>query len=247
MDCKKDITRRVLVTGSSSGIGKAVAIQLAKNGFDIAVHCRSNIEKAQKVVAEIKELGRNASLLVADVSDREAIKNAILQDTEQNGAYWGVVNNAGITADNAFPAMTGEEWDSVIHTNLDSFYNVLHPCIMPMIHLRQGGRIVAIASVSGVIGNRGQANYSAAKAGIIMACKSLALELAKRKITVNAVAPGLIDTGMITEELKERALPFVPLNRCGKVEEVAGTVAFLFSDAAAYITREVININGGMC
>ena len=239
--------RRILVTGSSSGIGKAIALKLAQDGFDITVHCRSKISEAQSVVEEIEQLGRKANLIVADVANREEIQKAITEDIENNGAYWGVVSNAGITADCVFPAMDGSDWDNVIHTNLDSFYNVLHPCIMPMIHLRKGGRIVTIASVSGVIGNRGQTNYSASKAGVIAASKSLALELAKRKITVNTVAPGLVDTGMITDEIKEHALPYIPLGRAGSVDEVAATVSFLCSDGAAYITREVININGGMC
>lgn len=239
--------RRILVTGSSSGIGKAIALKLAQDGFDITVHCRSKISEAQSVVEEIEQLGRKVTLIVADVANREEIQKAITEDIENNGAYWGVVSNAGVTADCAFPAMDGSDWDKVIHTNLDSFYNVLHPCIMPMIHLRKGGRIVTIASVSGVIGNRGQTNYSASKAGVIAASKSLALELAKRKITVNTVAPGLVDTGMITDEIKEHALPYIPLGRAGSVDEVAATVSFLCSDGAAYITREVININGGMC
>ena len=156
------------------------------------------------------------------------------------------MNNAGITQDTVFPAMTADEWNSVIHTNLDSFYNVLHPCVMPMVQLRKGGRIVTIASVSGLIGNRGQTNYSAAKAGIIGATKALALEVAKRKITVNCVAPGLIDTGMVDETIKEHAIPLIPLKRMGKPQEVASLVSYLMSDSAAYVTRQVISVNGGL-
>jgi 3-oxoacyl-[acyl-carrier protein] reductase len=166
---------------------------------------------------------------------------------EQYGAYYGVVCNAGITADNAFPALSGEEWDTVIHTNLDSFYNVLQPIVMPMVRRRQPGRIVTMSSVSGIMGNRGQVNYSAAKAGIIGASKALALELAKRDITVNCVAPGLIDTDMTHELPMDEIKRMIPARRVGKPEEVAATVAFLLSEPAAYITRQVISVNGGLC
>lgn len=239
--------RRILVTGSSSGIGRAVALALAKAGFDIALNCRKSKAEIEQVANEIVALGRKASVLIADIADRDAITTAIMQDIEQNGAYWGVVANAGVTADGPMPAMEPEAWDKVIHTNLDGFYNVVKPCLMPMIHLRKGGRIIAITSVSGVIGNRGQTNYSASKAGIIAACKSLSLELAKRKITVNTVSPGLVDTGMVSEDVKEHALPLVPLGRMGSPDEIAAVVSFLCSDGAAYITRENINVNGGMC
>lgn len=238
---------RVLVTGAGTGIGRAVALELAQNGFDIALHCNSHITAANEVAEEIIRLGRKAVVFAANIADELVTREAIEKDIADNGAYWGVVANAGITADNAFPAMSSEEWHGVINTNLNGFYHVLNPCIMPMIHLRRGGRIVAISSVSGVVGNRGQANYSASKAGIIAACKSLAIELGKRKITVNSVAPGVIDTGMISEAVLEHALPMIPLGRSGSPEEVAKTVAFLFSDGAAYITRQVINVNGGMC
>ena len=164
----------------------------------------------------------------------------------EHGAYYGVVCNAGIIRDAAFPALTDEDWDGVLHTNLDGFYNLLKPCIMPMIGLRRGGRIVTISSVSGLMGNRGQVNYSAAKAGIMGATKALALELAKRKITVNCVAPGLIDTGMVDTEVKEEAMKLIPLKRMGQADEVAGLVSYLMSDIAAYVTRQVISINGGM-
>ncbi len=238
---------RVLVTGAGTGIGKAVALELACNGFDIALHCNSHVEAANAVAQEIIELGQKAVVFAANIADESATREAIEKDINEHGAYWGVVANAGITADNAFPAMSSDEWHGVINTNLNGFYHVLNPCIMPMIHLRKGGRIVAISSVSGIVGNRGQANYSASKAGIIAACKSLAIELAKRKITVNSVAPGIIDTGMIDDEILAHALPMVPLGRTGTTQEVAKTVAFLFSDGAAYITRQVINVNGGMC
>ncbi|MGP9803095.1 3-ketoacyl-ACP reductase FabG2 [Rheinheimera sp. NSM] len=238
--------RRVLVTGSGRGIGKAIALQLAEAGFDIAVHCRSDRASADAVVSQIQHLGRQANLLQFDVADRAAAKAALEQDIAAQGAYYGVVCNAGITRDGAFPALTEADWDSVIHTNLDGFYNVLHPSVMPMIQLRSGGRIVTIASVSGIAGNRGQVNYSASKAGLIGATKALALELAKRKITVNCVAPGLIDTDMVQELANEELMKMIPLRRAGTADEVAATVAFLFSEPAAYITRQVISVNGGL-
>ena len=193
-----------------------------------------------------RELGREARVLCFDVADRSACAEALIADIEAHGAYHGVVCNAGIARDNAFPAMTGEEWDSVLHTNLDGFYNVLQPVVMPMVRRRKPGRIVTLSSVSGIAGNRGQTNYSAAKAGIIGASKALALELAKREITVNCVAPGLVDTEMLDESIREEALKMVPLRRVGRVEEVAAVVSFLMSDDASYVTRQVISVNGGM-
>lgn len=240
------MTRRVLVTGSSRGIGKAVALRLAEQGFDIAVHCRGNRESAEAVAAEIVAMGRQSQVLQFDVADRAAAREAIDTDIEANGAYYGVVCNAGITRDNAFPAMTDDEWDSVIHTNLDGFYNVLKPAVMPMVSAKQGGRIVALSSVAGVAGNRGQVNYSATKAGLMGATKSLALELGKRKITVNCVAPGIIETDMIDEVFATEAKKMIPLRRFGTAQEVASLVNFLMSDEAAYITRQVISVNGGM-
>ncbi|MBB1446034.1 3-oxoacyl-ACP reductase FabG [Pseudoalteromonas sp. SG41-6] len=238
--------KRILVTGSSRGIGKAIALKLAEQGFDIAVHCRSGVEQAQATCDEINNLGRTTSLLQFDVGDREQAKAQIEQDIAQHGAYYGVVCNAGITNDMAFPAMQGEDWDCVIRTGLDGFYNVVHPTVMPMVQSRRGGRIITMSSVSGIAGNRGQVNYSAAKAGIIGATKALALELAKRKITVNCVAPGLIATAMTDDLPVDEMMKMIPLKRMGSVKEVAGTVAFLMSDDAAYITRQVISVNGGM-
>lgn len=240
------MTKQVLVTGASKGIGRAIALQLAKDGFIIAVHYMGDKKGALTTLESINELGGSGRILQFDISDRVQCRDVLEADIKMHGAYYGVVSNAGITNDTVFPAMTGEEWDSVVHTNLDAFYNVLHPCIMPMVQLRKGGRIVTMASVSGLVGNRGQTNYSAAKAGIIGATKALALEVAKRKITVNCVAPGLVDTGMVSDEVKEHALPLVPLRRMGKPEEVAGLVSYLMSDVAAYTTRQVISINGGM-
>ena len=237
---------RILVTGSSRGIGRAIALRLARDGFDVTVHCRSRVADAESVRAAIEALGRNANALCFDVADRRACRAALEADIATHGAYYGVVCNAGVAADNAFPAMSGEEWDRVVHTNLDAFYNVLHPVIMPMVRRRAPGRIVTLSSVSGIIGNRGQTNYSAAKAGIIGATKSLAIELAKRNITVNCVAPGLIETEMIEGVELERVLDLIPVRRLGQPDEVAAAVSFLMSRDASYITRQVIGVNGGL-
>ncbi|MWN04800.1 3-ketoacyl-ACP reductase FabG2 [Gilliamella sp. Pas-s95] len=240
--------RTVLVTGASKGIGKAIAYQLAQDGFTIVVHYHNDKQGAADTQARIEQLGGSARLIQFDVSDRLQCQQAIETDIEQHGAYYGVVNNAGIIRDGAFPALTEHDWNKVIHTDLDSFYNVLHPCVMPMIGLRDGGRIIIISSVSGIAGNRGQVNYSAAKAGVIGASKALALELAKRKITVNCIAPGLIDTGILDMEpiALQEAMRMIPLKRMGQVNEVAGLASYLMSDIAGYVTRQVISINGGM-
>ncbi|WP_460821776.1 3-oxoacyl-ACP reductase FabG [Lysobacter olei] len=236
----------VLVTGASRGIGRAIALRAAQDGFDVVVHYRSRVEDAEVVAAQVRALGRQARVLGFDIADRDAAAQALTADVDAHGAYYGVVCNAGIACDTAFPAMSGDEWDRVVHTNLDGFYNVLNPLVMPMVRRRKPGRIVTLSSVSGLVGNRGQTNYSAAKAGIIGATKALALELASRSITVNCVAPGLIDTEMLSEEVVEHAMKLIPANRLGRPEEVAATVAFLLSADAAYITRQVISVNGGM-
>jgi 3-oxoacyl-[acyl-carrier protein] reductase len=238
---------RILVTGASRGIGAATAIKLAQQGNAISVHYHQNKGAADAVVESIQQSGGDASTLQFDISNRQQTRELLESDVELHGAYYGVVCNAGIAADGAFPGLSEEQWDSVIHTNLDGFYNVLHPLIMPMIRLRQGGRIVTLSSVSGMIGNRGQVNYSAAKAGIIGATKALAIELAKRKITVNCVAPGVIETDMTESVPADEAKKLIPLGRFGKAEEVAAAVSFLMSEDAAYVTRQVISINGGMC
>jgi 3-oxoacyl-[acyl-carrier protein] reductase len=236
----------ILVTGSSRGIGRAIALRLAQAGYALVIHGRTTSPALEATLAELTSAGATARVLHFDVTDRDASTAALTADIAGHGAYYGVVCNAGIARDGAFPALTGEDWDQVLDTNLNGFYNVLQPLIMPMIRRRQPGRVVTLSSVSGVAGNRGQVNYSAAKAGIIGASKALAIELASRQITVNCVAPGLIRTDMIASAPIEEALKMIPAGRVGEPEEVAGVVAFLMSREADYITRQVIGVNGGM-
>lgn len=238
--------KTIFISGSSRGIGRAIALRLAQAGHSIVLHGRAPSEALNQTLEDVKALGVDARALTFDVTDRDAARNTLLTDIETNGMYWGIVINAGITEDGTFAGMTPQAWDRVIRTDLDGFYNLVQPLIMPLVHTRRGGRIVAISSVSGVMGNRGQVNYSAAKAGLIGAVKALALELASRKITVNAVAPGLIETEMVDAHVVERALPAIPMRRMGKPEEVAAAVAFLMQDEAAYITRSVIEVDGGL-
>ena len=229
----------VLVTGSSRGIGRATALALAKAGYTVVSHGRT-------MSAALTAVNPDCRAVTFDVADRDAARAALEKDIETFGAYYGLVLNAGVNRDGTFAAMPPEDWDTVLRTDLDAFYNVVQPLVMPMVRRRKPGRIVAMSSVSGVIGNRGQVNYSAAKAGLIGAVKALALELASRAITVNAVAPGLIETDMVTPDVLERALPYVPMRRAGHPDEVAAAVTFLMSEAAGYITRQVIEISGGL-
>lgn len=240
------MSRRILVTGASKGIGRAIALRLARDGFSLVVHFGSDQGGGEQTLQQVIDVGGQGRLLQFDISDRAQCSQVLAEDIANHGPYYGVVLNAGITRDTAFPAMEGEEWDQVVDTNLGGFYNVLHPLIMPMVSARKQGRVVVLSSVSGITGNRGQVNYSASKAGLIGATKSLAVELAKRNITVNCVAPGLIETAMVEQLPLDEIKKTIPMRRIGKPEEVAAAVAFLCSDDAAYITRQVISVNGGM-
>lgn len=243
--------KKVLVTGASGGIGRAIAVDAAKAGYYVICHYCGSQAKAEETLNQIKAVGGQGELIQFDVSNRDDCKAKLDELTAKHGVLWGVVNNAGITRDNTFVALSGDDWDKVIHTNLDSFYNVLNPLIMPMASRKnkRGGRIITISSVSGVNGNRGQTNYSAAKAGIIGATKALAVELAGRGITVNAVAPGVIETEMtkaIDPAVYDIIMSTIPMKRAGQPEEIASAVTYLLSEGAAYITRQVIEIDGGM-
>jgi 3-oxoacyl-[acyl-carrier protein] reductase len=240
------MSRTILVTGSSKGIGRAIARRIARDGFTVVLHYRGDRQGAEQTLNSIREDGGTGRIVQFDLADREACRAQIESDIANHGAFYGAVLNAGVARDNAFPALEDSDWDTVLDTDLGGFYNVLRPIVMPMVSARQGGRIVSISSVSGIMGNRGQVNYSAAKAGIIGATKALAIELAKRKITVNCVAPGLIDTKMLEDVPLEEVLKAIPMRRVGQPEEVAAAVSFLCSDEASYITRQVLSVNGGM-
>lgn len=233
--------KKVLVTGSSRGIGKEIALYLAKSGYDIDVHYAHNEQKAVETAGEIRALGSEAQILKFDIKNREECAKVLADKL-----YYGVVLNAGIARDNVFPALEDDEWDDVIDTNLTGFYNVLKPLVMPMISNRVKGRIITMSSVSGISGNRGQVNYSASKAGIIGATKSLALELAKRGITVNCIAPGVIDTEMIKDVPLDEVKKLIPMKRVGQAKEVASLANYLMSEDASYITGQVISVNGGL-
>jgi len=236
----------VLVTGGSRGIGRSIAAAAAEAGYAVAIHCHRGLDAATTVASGINGSGGHARVLQFDIADRAQCRTELTKDIEEHGVYYGVVCNAGVAADNAFPALTDDDWDRVIHTNLDGIYNVLHPLIMPMVRARKPGRIITLSSVSGIIGNRGQVNYSASKAGIIGASKALAVEMGKRGITVNCIAPGIIETDMSSDVPLDQVLPSIPLRRLGKPEEVAALAVFLLSEGAAYITRQVISVNGGI-
>ena len=237
----------ILVTGASSGIGRATAIRLASDGYEVAVHYGRNLQGAEQTRDAIDAASGRCRILSFDVSNTEETRSAIEADMAEHGAYYGVISNAGITRDNAFPMLAEDDWQQVIDVNLNGLYNVLHPVVMPMLRRRKPGRIVTISSVSGIMGNRGQVNYAASKAGIIGATKALAVELGKRQITVNCVAPGLIESDMSDALPLDQMLEAIPLRRVGQPQEVAALVAFLCSADAAYITRQVISPNGGLC
>lgn len=236
----------ILVTGSSRGIGEETALYLAKSGFNLVLHCNSNLEKANILKEKVKSFGIDARVLQFDIKNRKQCFDVLTKDISENGIYYGVVLNAGIAKDNVFPVMEENEWDDVIDTNLGGFYNVLKPVVMPMIEQRIKGRIVAMSSVSGLAGNRGQVNYSASKAGIIGAVKALSLELAKRGITVNCVAPGVIETDMLKDIPVDEIKKIIPMKRLGQAKEVASLVNYLMSEDASYITGQVISVNGGL-
>jgi 3-oxoacyl-[acyl-carrier protein] reductase len=240
------MSRTILVTGASKGIGRAIAERLANDGFLIAVHYGKDRDGAKATLERVQSDGGAGRLLTFDLTDREMCRATLEADMRDHGPYWGIVLNAGIARDAAFPAMADEEWDSVIETDLGGFYNVVRPAVMPMVSARKGGRIVAISSVSGLMGNRGQVNYSAAKAGLVGATKALAIELAKRQITVNCVAPGLIETQMTDALPMDEIMKIIPMRRVGKPEDVAAAVSYLCSEGAAYVTRQVLSVNGGM-
>jgi len=233
-----------LVIGGSRGIGRAIALRLAKSGFDIWLTCNRNTEAAQAVQSEIKALGRDCEVLSFDVADYEAVR-AALETRCDKQVPDVLVYNAGIARDNLMVWMTKPEWDSVLRTNLDGFYNVTKMVLFPMMREKRG-KIIAISSTSGEIGQAGQVNYSASKAGLIGAVKALAREVGRKNIFVNAVSPGIIETDMTAEIPKDKVLPLIPLNRFGSVEDVAATVNFLCSDEQSYIHGQVISVNGGL-
>lgn len=238
--------KTVFISGSGRGIGKSIAFDLARNGYSVVLHGRTGSDHLDSACKELCENGFTARQLAFDVSDRNIARSVLEQDIRVHGMYYGIVLNAGIYRDNAFPFMGGDDWDAVLSTNLNGFYNILNPLVEPLILTRRGGRIIVMTSVSGIMGNRGQVNYSASKAGLIGASRALALELARKKITVNCVAPGLIESDMTSGALIERISVNIPMRRVGQAEEVAGVVSFLMSDKASYITRQTISVDGGL-
>ncbi len=239
-----EVKKRVLITGSSRGIGADLALHVDSLGYEVVLHGKNMSQNLEQMSKKIP----NAKVLVFDVANTQMTKEILAKDIEENGVYYGVILNAGITKDNTFVGLDEGDWKNVIDINLNSFYNVLNPVLMPMIRQRKPARVITLSSVSGIIGNRGQTNYSASKAGIIGASKALAVELASRGITVNCVAPGLIETDMTNDDaLSKEIIKVIPAKRAGKPEDVSPIVGFLLGDGASYITRQVIGVNGGLC
>ena len=244
MNTEPSMQRRALVTGASGGIGRAIAERLARDGAHVIVHANTRLEAAQAIVAAIVAEGGSAEAVAFDVTDRAATHAACARLVAA-GAVQIVVNNAGVHDDAAFPALREEQWRRVVDVSLNGFFNVTQPLVMPMVRTRWG-RIVNLSSVASIAGNRGQVNYAAAKGAINSATKALALELASRGISVNAVAPGLIDAGMAAAIDAATIERLVPMKRAGSAAEVAALVAFLVSDEAGYISGQVVSINGAM-
>ncbi|MBW2296107.1 MAG: 3-oxoacyl-ACP reductase FabG [Deltaproteobacteria bacterium] len=234
-----------LVTGASKGIGQAICVELAKAGYRVIINYMSDEKGAAETLAMIKSTGANGRIIQFDVTDYKASQEAVQDIIENDGAMDTLVNNAGITADGLFLMMPRRDWDKVIDTSLNGFYNVTKPVLEKMIRLKRGS-IVSIASVAGLLGNRGQANYAAAKAGLIAASRSVASEVARLGIRVNVVAPGLIETDMIKDAPVDNIKTLIPMARIGKPREIASAVRFLCSDDASYITGQVLSVNGGM-
>lgn len=235
---------RALVTGGSGGIGAAICRRLAAEGRHVIVHAHRNLAGARALAAEIGAAGGSAEVIAFDITDATAAREA-LEALLERGPVQILVNNAGIHDDAAFPGMSATQWHRVIDVSLHGFFNVTQPLVLPMVRTRWG-RILNMASLSAIAGNRGQANYAAAKGALVSATRTLAIELGKRGVTVNAIAPGLIATAMSADFPQERLHALVPLQRAGTPEEVAELVAFLASERAAYITGQCVPINGGM-